>query len=120
MGSDERREKIIRILSRRGHETIFNLAFELGVSTRTIRRDIDALSVNNPIYTQPGRYGGGIYILDNYIIGKFYISDKESATLKKLYLLVEKFEEEQFSVEEREILRSIIKNYCSIVRLLRK
>jgi len=43
-----------------------NLAFEFGVSERTIRRDIDALSLVAPIYTQAGRYGGGVYILSDY------------------------------------------------------
>ena len=40
----ERRSEIMKILCRRRSETVKNLAFELGVSERTIRRDIEILS----------------------------------------------------------------------------
>jgi len=63
MKSFERRIELIKVLYRREYETINNLAFEFGVSNRTIRRDIDELSRMIPIYTKPGRYGGGIYII---------------------------------------------------------
>lgn len=39
MGTAERRTEIMRVLCRRRHETISNLADEFGVSTRTILRD---------------------------------------------------------------------------------
>lgn len=45
MGTAERRDEIIKLLCRRRHETIPNLAFEFGVSERTIRRDIEAVTV---------------------------------------------------------------------------
>ena len=44
MGIAERRAALLAVLCRRRHETVANLAAEFGVSTRTIRRDIDALS----------------------------------------------------------------------------
>lgn len=37
-----------------------NLAFEFGVSIRTIRNDIDTLSLSYPLETVRGRYGGGV------------------------------------------------------------
>ena len=40
-----------------------NLANELGVSVRTIQRDVDRTSTYAPIYAKSGRYGGGVYIL---------------------------------------------------------
>ena len=64
MGASDRREAIMRILYRRGNETIANLANEFGVSERTIRRDIIELSINYPIFTVRGRYYGGIHIVD--------------------------------------------------------
>lgn len=70
MGTVERRSEIIRLLSRRRHEKIENLAFEFGVSEKTIRRDIEALSLSAPIYTQAGRYGGGVYMMDGYSVNK--------------------------------------------------
>lgn len=65
MIASERRVKIMRILYRRGHQTVSALADEFGVSERTIERDISILSMDNPIYTKMGRYGGGVYIIDS-------------------------------------------------------
>lgn len=49
MGTAEQRTEIMRVLCRRRHETISNLAEEFGVSTRTILRDIEVLSATEPI-----------------------------------------------------------------------
>ena len=73
MGTAERRTEIMRVLCRRRHETISNLADEFGVSTRTILRDIEVLSVMEPIYTQCGRYGG-VYVTDDYSMSRMYMS----------------------------------------------
>ena len=64
METTERRIAIMRILCRRRHETISNLAQEFGVSARTILRDIEMLSLSEPIYTQCGRYGR-VYVMNN-------------------------------------------------------
>ena len=37
MGPNERRKEIIEVLCKRRHDTMKNLAFEFGVSDRTIR-----------------------------------------------------------------------------------
>ena len=58
MGTAERRIEILKILSKRRSEKTKKLAEELGVSERTIRRDILVLSLTEPIYTRAGRYGG--------------------------------------------------------------
>ena len=71
----ERRMEIIKILFRRRYETLCNLAFELEVSERTIRRDIDELSRTMPIYTKRGRYDGGVYVVE----GRYYSSISEPA-----------------------------------------
>lgn len=55
----------MNILYKRKYEITENLANELNVSARTIRRDIVELSRLIPLYTKTGRYGGGIYILDS-------------------------------------------------------
>lgn len=53
------------------------LAERLGVSVRTIYRDIDTLSsAGIPIYTNQGK-GGGIVILDNFVLNKSVLSEKE-------------------------------------------
>ena len=60
MGAAERRQLILDQLCQRRKETIPNLAAELGVSERTIRRDIEMLTLRYPIETVCGRYGGVI------------------------------------------------------------
>ena len=57
--------------------TAGELAAHFNVSVRTIYRDIDILSANGiPIYCSQGK-GGGISILDNYLIDKAILSDEE-------------------------------------------
>ena len=60
MGAAERRQLILDLLCQRRRETISNLAAELGVSERTIRRDVEMLTLRYPIETVCGRYGGGV------------------------------------------------------------
>lgn len=83
MGTAERRTAILKTLCRRGHDTVQNLAAEFGVSERTIRRDIEVLSYTEPIYTQPGRYGGGVYVVAGYSIDRMYMSEEEVSILRK-------------------------------------
>ena len=85
MGTAERRKEIMKLLCRRRYETVCALASEFGVSERTIRRDVEALSLSEPIYTKSGRYDGGIYVMEGYSPGQLYLSDAESAVLQKLY-----------------------------------
>lgn len=61
----ERRQAIIDILCKRRYETIDNLAFEFSVSRRTIRRDIELLSISFPLYTIRG-VGGGVHIVEGF------------------------------------------------------
>jgi len=60
----ERRTTLLKVLTRRRHCHIKELAYELGVSPRTIRRDIVALSLYAPIYTTTGIHGG-IFLMDS-------------------------------------------------------
>ena len=84
MGAAERRREIMRALCRRRHETVKNLSFEFGVSERTILRDIEALSITEPIYTQCGRYDGGVYVTEGYKMDRMYMTDSELTVLNKL------------------------------------
>lgn len=53
------------------------LAQHFEVSKRTILRDVDKLSMAGiPVYASPGR-GGGISILDDYVLNKATLSDEE-------------------------------------------
>ena len=84
MGTTERRNAILKALCRRRYETISNLATELEVSERTIRRDIEVLSYTEPIYTQTGRHAGGVYVVDGYHMDRMYMSEDEIAVLCKI------------------------------------
>ena len=110
MGTTERRQKIMKILCRRQHETMNNLASELGVSIRTIQRDVETLSISEPIYTQTGKYNGGVYILEGYSFERMYMTEQELDVLRKLYIAVN---EKSFllSDNEKSLLESIISQY---------
>ncbi len=64
----ERRQMILEVLCERRFERIDNLAFEFKVNRRTIRRDIEILSITFPFYTTKGT-GGGICVVDGFKLG---------------------------------------------------
>lgn len=110
MGPAERRREIMKILCRRQYETMYNLASEFGVSIRTIQRDIEILSLTEPIYTQPGRYTGGVYIVEGYSIDRIYMTKTEIAVLKKLYIAADN-DISLLLEDEKRILQRIISQY---------
>ena len=113
--NEERRNEILKILHWRKYEKIKNLAFELGVSERTIRRDISILSITAPIYTQSGRYDGGVYILDDEnLFSKIYVSDSDLNILDKILLGIENDQLPKLSVDEKTIFKRIVENYRKI------
>ncbi len=111
MGSAERRNEIMKILCRRRNDTICNLASEFGVSERTIRRDIEILSLSEPIYTRSGRYGGGVYVMEEYVPTNLYMSNKESEILDKVYLIIKSQKKQVLTSEEMRVFEGIVKNY---------
>ena len=73
--------EIIMMLLNKETITAKELAEHFGVSTRTIYRDIDTLSVSNiPIYTNKGS-GGGISLLPEFTINKSLLSEKEQGNI---------------------------------------
>lgn len=81
MGAAERRRGIMRVLCRRRHETVKNLSFEFGVSERTILRDIEALSITEPIYMQCVQHGKGLFAIYRLMKRKY---------LKRLFRSIQK------------------------------
>ena len=71
--ANERRRAILETLCRRRRDTRENLAFESGVSVRTIEYDVQRLSQSYPIYTEQGR-AGGIYVMKGYRLDGRYLS----------------------------------------------
>lgn len=116
MGTAERRSAIMKILCRRRYETINNLALEFGVSDRTIRRDIEVLSLTEPIYTQSGRYGGGVYVMEGYFADRMYVTESEGEILKKLYGFAESQQRCVLTGEELGIFKRLIEGYIKPCR----
>ena len=80
MDAEERRKEILHQLSLTGQETMENLATMFGVSTRTIFRDVEHLSMNHRIRCVRGRHGGGVLYEGRRII----LSQKHYQLLERL------------------------------------
>ena len=80
----ERRQQILELLCQRRKDTMQNLAAELGVSERTIRRDVEILTRSSPLETVCGRYGGGVPVADWYHLDRQRMSPKQTALLRRL------------------------------------
>ena len=69
--------EIVYILMQKKKVTAKELADKFEVSTRTIYRDIETLSMANiPIYASKGK-DGGIGLLDEYVLNKTILSEEE-------------------------------------------
>ena len=84
MDAGERRRAIWSVLCQRRHDTIQNLAAEFNVCPRTIRYDVEALSLSHPLETVRGRYGGGVKLPDLYHPTRTTLCPEQVALLKKL------------------------------------
>lgn len=73
--------EIIIILLNKKTVTAKELAYKFEVSTRTIYRDIEELSLSGiPVYMSKGK-NGGISLLEEYSINKTILSDKDKQSL---------------------------------------
>lgn len=103
MKATERRQAILEALCERRQDKIENLAFEFDVTERTIRNDVLELSLTYPIYTVAGRYNSGVFIADDYYLGKQYLTPEQQELLEQLKSVCD--------VKEQKILQSIIKKF---------
>lgn len=76
----ERRNAIIEVLCLRRKDNLKNLAFEFGVSRRTIANDILELTCSYPIETYRGN-GGCVKIADGYTLGRKYLKPHQRDAL---------------------------------------
>jgi len=73
--------QIVYLLLQRKHMTAAELAERFEVSVRTIYRDIDALSAAGiPVFSIPG-HGGGITLMDHYVLDRAAFSPEEQQQL---------------------------------------
>lgn len=110
MDTAERRHSIMQTLYRRRYDTISNLSEEYGISKRTMRRDIDALSLTAPIYTQSGR-NGGVYVLDGCYGNHINLSEEETKVLYKLYGSAQKQQACPLTKTELTVFEKLLTNY---------
>ncbi|WDC85921.1 HTH domain-containing protein [Caloramator sp. mosi_1] len=103
MGANERRMQIIEVLCRRRQDTMKNLAFEFGVTERTIRNDINILSLSYPIETIRGN-GGGVRIMDGYKLNQKYLKPEQEELLRRLSI--------QLSGDDLTVMNSIIRDFA--------
>lgn len=77
----ERLFGIVYILIDKKRVTARELAKHFEVSSRTILRDIDTLcAAGIPVYTMQGK-GGGVFMMENYILDRASITDEEQNQL---------------------------------------
>ena len=84
MSPNERRNNIYAELRAQRHLNINYLAEKYSVNEKTIRRDIDELTLTYPIETVRGRYGGGVKLSDWYHPTRTTLCPEQVALLKKL------------------------------------
>lgn len=98
----ERRQRIVEILNIRRSERVENLAYELGVHEKTIRRDIIVLSCSYPIDTKQGN-GGCVYVQNGFDLYERYLSKEQYDLLEQLKVTVDS--------DQAKILDSILKSF---------
>lgn len=104
MKANERRTEIAKLMEVRRISTVVELAADLQVSERTIRRDILELSVDIPLETIQGN-GGGVHIADWYHPHKNMLSQEQSFVLEQLM--------EYADDRQKEILRQMLAEFSS-------
>lgn len=104
MTPSERRDAIIDVLCKRRQDTVANLAYEFGVSVRTIKYDIEELTLAHPIETIRGRYSGGVRIADGYYAGRKYLKPNQKALLIKL--------SDKLSGDDLAVMKSILRDFA--------
>ena len=102
MTASERRNAILEVLCMRRVEQINNLAFQFGVTGRTIRNDILMLSLEYPIYTLQGN-GGGVYVDEKFKLGKAYLKSEQQELLERILPGLDE--------KDAEVMKSIIKTF---------
>lgn len=104
MDALERRRQIIEILCVRNHVTMRELAERFQVSTRTIRSDVERLSLTYPVQTARGRYNGGVSIMEGYRPQSAHLTETQCDFLHRIM--------PQLTKADREIARSILRDFA--------
>lgn len=79
----ERRMELLEYMCEKRHDTIEHLAYKFEVSKRTIRYDVEVLSLSYPIYSQTGK-GGGVFVTDTFHLFQKHFNQEQRELLEKL------------------------------------
>ena len=103
MEPNERRRKIIEIISPRRYDTLRNLACEFGVSWQTIFRDMQVLTEEYPLIITRGN-GGGVALPKGYYVSQRYLTPKQEEAIRRNLNVVDQ--------KDRAIFESILSNFA--------
>lgn len=107
----ERHEQISGLLKGRDHITVEELSAELGVSSRTISRDLAILRDRGvPIESDRGR-GGGLRIQRNWALGRLHLAPAEAIDLLLSIALAERLNSPLFLQHLPAVMRKIVASF---------
>ncbi|MBX9844365.1 MAG: WYL domain-containing protein [Xanthobacteraceae bacterium] len=119
-----RLEELKGLLKAREHVTAAALADELGISLRTLNRDLDVLRSHGiPIESDRGR-GGGLRLQRAWTLGRLHLSAEEAIDLLLSIAIAERMNSplllQQLAPIKRKIVGAFTEGYQSRIRALRK
>jgi predicted DNA-binding transcriptional regulator YafY len=119
-----RLEELKALLKAREHATAADLSAELGVSLRTLNRDLAMLRDNGvPIESDRGR-GGGLRLQRNWSLGRLHLSPEEAIDLLLSVAIAERMSSplllQQLAPIKRKIVAAFSEGYQAKIRSLRK
>lgn len=119
-----RLEELKGLLKSREHVTAAALAEELGVSLRTLNRDLEILrNAGTPIESDRGR-GGGLRLQRNWSLGRLHLSQEETIDLLLSMAIAERLNSplllRHLAPVRRKIVAAFSEAYQPKIRNLRK
>ena len=119
-----RLEELKALLKARDHVTAAELSAELGVSIRTVNRDLEILRDGGvPIESDRGR-GGGLRLQRNWALGRLHLNQTEAIDLLLSIAIAERMNSplllQQLAPIKHKIVASFSESYQPRIRSLRK
>jgi predicted DNA-binding transcriptional regulator YafY len=119
-----RLEQLEALLKTRDHVTVAELAAELGVSVRTLSRDLQLLRESGvPIESDRGR-GGGLRLQRNWALGRLHLSPGEAIDLLLSMAIAERMSSplllQNIAPIKRKIVAAFSENYRPKINALRR
>jgi len=119
-----RLEELKGLLKAREHVTVAKLSAELGVSIRTLNRDLEILRDSGvPIESDRGR-GGGLRLQRNWTLGRLHLSPEEAIDLLLSLAIAERMNSplllRQLAPIKRKIVAAFSESYQPKIKSLRK